>query len=62
MTKALKYATTHAERLELMQMLHRDIKANDGLDYLQVFESSDGRVVWGIDDGTYVTWLLPEDY
>lgn len=62
MTKALEYNTTHEERIQLMQLLRRDIESNEGLDYLQVFEGSDGRVVWVIDDGSYVTWLLPSDY
>ena len=30
-------------------VLSRAIKQNDGLDYLQVFECEDGRIVWAID-------------
>ena len=30
-------------------VLTRAIKQNDGLDYLQVFECEDGRIVWAID-------------
>lgn len=30
-------------------ILSRAVMQNDGLDYLQVFECEDGRVVWAID-------------
>ncbi len=62
MTRAFEAATSPHERYDLIACLHRAITANDGLDYLQVFESDDGRTVWVIDDDEYVTWLLPSDY
>lgn len=46
----------------LCELLWRDVAAHDGLDYLQVFEADDGRVIWCIDDGSFVVWLLPSDY
>jgi len=61
-TRAAQAAITSAELLHLSTMLRQAITDNDGLDYLQVFESDDGRVIWCIDDGEYVTWLLPSDY
>ena len=36
--------------------------ASGTADYLQVFESNDGRVVWCIDDRTHFTLLLPAEY
>lgn len=61
-TRAAQAAITSAELLHLSTMLRQAITESDGLDYLQVFECDDGRVIWCIDDGDYVTWLLPEDY
>ncbi|MHC4158413.1 MAG: hypothetical protein ACYSSO_04960 [Planctomycetota bacterium] len=42
-------------------MLLKQVKQNDGLDYLQVFEI-DGEKLWFIDDISHVTCLLPSDY
>lgn len=33
-----------------------------GTDYLQVYQATDGRVVWCIDDRTHWTMLLPSEY
>ena len=61
-TRAAQASITSAELLHLSTALRQAISDHDGLDYLQVFECEDGRVIWVIDDGEYVTWLLPEDY
>jgi hypothetical protein len=42
-------------------MLQKEVTRKGGLDYLQVFEI-DGQRLWFIDDVSYVTCLLPEDY
>lgn len=42
-------------------ILQEQVKQKSGLDYLQVFEI-DGQRLWFIDDVTYVTALLPDDY
>lgn len=63
MTRAFQDTTSPAERNDLIACLYRAVAANDGLDYLQVFKADeDERVVWCIDDGSHVTWLLPSDY
>lgn len=62
MTRAFEAATSPEERYDLIVCLRRAITTHNGLDYLQVFESNDGRTIWCIDDGSYVTWLLPSDY
>ena len=63
MTRAFELATTADERVRLFSLLRADVDTHDGLDYLQVFIcDQDGRRVWCIDDGAYVTWLLPSDY
>ena len=41
--------------------LLKEVKRKGALDYLQVFEI-DGERLWFIDDVSYVTCLLPEDY
>jgi len=41
--------------------LQKEVKRKGGLDYLQVFDI-DGEKLWFIDDVSYVTCLLPEDY
>ena len=47
-------------------LTHLQAKASqhDGLDYLQVFERSDGARLWFIEDGEggAITALLPSDY
>jgi len=42
-------------------VLQKEVERKGGLDYLQVFEV-DGEKLWFIDDVSYVTCLLPEDY
>ena len=63
MTRAFEATVSPDERNALIACLRRAVEHHDGLDYLQVFHTDeDERVVWCIDDGTHVTWLLPSDY
>lgn len=38
------------------------VAEKDGIDFLQVYECTDGRKVWCIDDVSHWTMLLPEEY
>ena len=61
-TSALLATIDRSELYALNRLLDQAIVEHDGLDYLQVFESDSGLKVWVIDDGSYVTWMLPSDY
>lgn len=70
----------HALTIEEVYAVHRDVKAfveqENGVDYLQVYQFEDGRVVWLIDqlnkemiesgdydaEDNHCTMLLPEEY
>ena len=70
----------NALAIEEVHAIHRDVKAfvvqENGIDYLQVYEFEDGRVVWLIDqlnkemiesgdyeaEDNHCTMLLPEEY
>lgn len=54
---------THGEQTIALclQELEKLAGERNGLDYLQVFRLSTGRL-WIIDSGAYVTALLPEEY
>jgi len=47
-----------------LKILQEKATEHDGIDYLQVFESPQGRRLWYIEDGDggAITALLPEDY
>ena len=42
--------------------IRQAVEREEGIDYLQVFEAADGRIVWAIDDKCHWTLLLPEEY
>jgi hypothetical protein len=57
--------STFGPELLLVCLLELQAKAeeNDGLDYLQVFETPEAMPnLWFIEDGQVVTALLPQDY
>lgn len=50
-----------------LKMILKDKLKNSGTDYLRVIEMVDEKgdvynKFWAIDDGSYVTFLMPEDY
>lgn len=47
--------------LSTLKKIKDRVQSDEGADYLQVafFE---GRKFWVIDDGMYITFLLPEEY
>ena len=61
-TAAANRVVSRNELFSLCDQLWQDVETHGGLDYLQVFTADDGRVLWVIDDGQCVTWLLPSDY
>ena len=61
MTPGVRDALAPEELLFVASDLAR-FAASESADYLQVFESNDGRVVWCIDDRTHWTMLLPSEY
>lgn len=62
MTRGVSTSLSPTEVMQLELRLQADVEENNGLDYLQVFTSDDGRKVWVIDDGPHHTWLLPSEY
>ena len=62
MTRGVSLALTPTDLVQITTLLQHDVEKLDGLDYLQVFEAPDGRVVWAIDDGEHWTLLLPSEY
>lgn len=61
MTPGVRDALAPEELLLIVSDLAQ-FAAGGEADYLQVFESSDGRVLWCIDDRTHWTMLLPSEY
>lgn len=75
-TRGIAKALSPVEIAQVVSMLQRFVRENDGGDYLQVFEHSDGRKVWCIcqlsktmiesgeyaGEDNYWTILLPEEY
>ncbi|NNE33944.1 MAG: hypothetical protein HKN13_01825 [Rhodothermales bacterium] len=49
MTAGVAHQLEMTDVLQVSSALRRAVRENAGLDYLQVFESDDGRVVWAID-------------
>lgn len=49
MTSGVNQLLTQKDVFCVDLILSRAVMQNDGLDYLQVFECEDGRVVWAID-------------
>ena len=62
MTQGVKRSLSPADLVEIVDLLRSDVERYDGLDYLQVFTSATGFVVWAIDDGEHWTLLLPSEY
>ncbi len=50
--------------LAALRLLQEQALEHNGIDYLQVFKTRDGRVLWFIEDGEggAITALLPSDY
>ena len=48
-TAGVNHALAPVEVAWIAATLRRDVLKNNGLDYLQVFKSGDGRTVWAID-------------
>ena len=75
-TRGVAEVLSLVEIAQVVSMLQRFVRENDGGDYLQVFEHSDGRKVWCIcqlsrtmkesgdysPEDDYWTILLPEEY
>lgn len=61
-TRGVEATLRPVEVWHLTGDLLRAVREEDGLDYLQVFEAPDGRVVWAVDDGCHWTFLLPNEY
>lgn len=75
-TAGVSEALSADDVLWIVMTLRRFVRSNNGGDYLQVFEHSDGRKVWCIcqlsrtmiesgeydDEDDYWTMLLPEEY
>ena len=49
MTRGVQRELSEAEIIWIIADLKQAVDEHDGLDYLQVYESSDGRRVWVID-------------
>ena len=62
MTRAVADSLSPFDVVEITRQLRASVKTHDGLDYLQIFTSEDGRKVWAIDDGEHWTLLFPSDY
>jgi hypothetical protein len=54
----------HETIIACLRILQQEAAKNDGIDYLQVFESPDGDRLWFIEDGEggAITALIPEEY
>lgn len=75
-TRGIAEALSPVEIAHIGSVLQRFVRENNGADYLQVFEHSDGRKVWCIcqlsksmiesgeysDEDNYWTIMLPEEY
>ena len=46
-----------------LRELREAVEKNDGMDYVQIFDTPEGLPnLWFIEDGAFVTALLPEEY
>lgn len=75
-TRGVTDALSEDEILEIYRDLQAFVRQENGMDYLQVYESDDGRTVWIIDqlnqemiesgdfrpEDNHCTMLLPEEY
>lgn len=75
-TSGVQAALTIEEILTIYKDVQGFVNQENGIDYLQVYEHEDGRVVWMIDqlnqemiasgeylpEYNYCTMLLPEEY
>lgn len=75
-TQGVQASLLPEEIIEIYQDLQAFVAQENGIDYLQVFECEDGRVVWIIDqlnqemiesgeylvEYNYCTMLLPSEY
>lgn len=75
-TQGVQAALAYDEILTIYQDVQAFVKQENGIDYLQVYECSDGRKVWLIDqldqemiesrefnpEDNHCTMILPEEY
>ena len=61
-TKGVQAELQPVEVWHIVDDLQRAVEQNDGLDYLQVYSSADGRMVWAIDEGEGWTLIRPYEY
>lgn len=61
-TAAAKAEFSNDELQTALRLLDEAARANDGIDYLAVFDVVGGRVMWAIDDGERITLMVPSDY
>lgn len=55
---------SHETIIACLQVLQQKAATHEGIDYLQVFQGSEGERLWFIEDGDggAITAMLPEDY